>query len=390
MMTEGSILQSCQALGAFRAGFLSKLWDWRYTYPKMHVDLERTIEDFREGCMLLTDSFGLAIKHGQLIPALQEIDELSNFVLANMLQKDTIRDLIEQDYGKQAAFAFSMSQLIGITSILSSAFSVKGPIPARRRSIMADQRLKAIEFCSSFGKSLKKWRQGIQKQFGTRFSARCSNLSRVISSGRWTPAHFGRIAHVSGELLNESVPHFDTINSTLERAKKVVGDLNVCRPGKTAWRYYEDICTRALRMLFVPPFRKVVLQSRNEHGHERRDAILPNNQFSGFWSMLRQEFESRHLVCEFKNNAKPLGKSDLNQLRIYLSRPTIGRFGLLFHRGRLGSGAIRARREAYEQSKILVLFIDDNALEKLLRARAFVGSATHVLDDMKTQFEIAY
>jgi hypothetical protein len=44
---------------------------------------------------------------------------------------------------------------------------------------------------------------------------------------------------------------------------------------------------------------------------------------------------------------------------LYLSKPTVGNFGLLFTRKKSSKKLLLARRRAYEESKILILIIDD-------------------------------
>jgi len=133
-----------------------------------------------------------------------------------------------------------------------------------------------------------------------------------------------------------------------------------------------------------------MVQARSTDRHERRDAILPNNLYAGFWQIIRTEFESRHVVCEFKNSAGINSKQALNQLRIYLSKPTIGRFGLLFIRRPPSKSLLQAQRNAYEQSRILILPIDDAKLGRLLIARAYLGSCDDLLEREKIRFEIEY
>jgi len=95
-------------------------------------------------------------------------------------------------------------------------------------------------------------------------------------------------------------------------------------------------------------------------------------------------------VCEFKNGSSDIGKHSLNQLRIYLSKPTIGRFGLLFIRNKATNSLIQAQKDAYEQNRILVLIIDDEKLKRMLIARAYLGFAEDILEDEKVNFEVTY
>jgi hypothetical protein len=96
--------------------------------------------------------------------------------------------------------------------------------------------------------------------------------------------------------------------------------LNKCIPGKKDWVKYEELCIQILTFLFLPPFKIILSQVRTESGDTRRDAVLPNNNYEGFWNLIRDEFNSKHIICEFKNYRDDLAPNLLNQLRIYLSK----------------------------------------------------------------------
>jgi len=176
----------------------------------------------------------------------------------------------------------------------------------------------------------------------------------------------------------------------LERGSQLIRALKKCKPGKNNWREFEKLCVKILHFLFVPPFKSVIEQSRTENKDARRDAVLPNNQYAGFWQLIREEFDSRHIVCEFKNYLSEASKDQLNQLRLYLNKPTVGCFGLLFIRQNKSSKLLTARRRAYEEAKVLILIIDDKLVEKMLKMRAITGRPEDILSDLKVQFELSY
>jgi hypothetical protein len=117
---------------------------------------------------------------------------------------------------------------------------------------------------------------------------------------------------------------------------------------------------------------------------------LENDGGSQFWAAVRQEFDSKHVVFEFKNSERLRSKDALNQLRIYLSKPTIGRFGMLLTRKSPGRAVLQARRDAYEQGRVLILIIDDTHLKSLLIARAFLGRIDEQISSLKRGFEVTY
>ncbi|KPJ48884.1 MAG: hypothetical protein AMJ41_04055, partial [candidate division Zixibacteria bacterium DG_27] len=102
------------------------------------------------------------------------------------------------------------------------------------------------------------------------------------------------------------------------------------------------------------------------------------------------EFNSRHIICEFKNYSSKASKGELNQLRLYLAKPTVGRFGLLFVRKAPSKQLLAARKRAYEESQVLILLLNDELVEKMLKMRAFTGHPEEILEDLKIEFELSY
>jgi hypothetical protein len=389
---------SFRALGAFRALALKHLLELYFSDLELYFSDEEEaaideLSHFVDAAKLIAQSMGLPFDAADLFPTgLKHYDEISEFFITNTLIKDSFHLRIREHFGERAAFNFQLAQSISISSCLASVFHfvTSGMAPRHRRAKIAAERGKAIAFFEAFAQFIADQSAAIEHECGPEFSKAIRRLARVMASRRWTRTTFDAIQTHAREPLNAIVPHYPDIEDRRTRAKELINGLERCRPGRENWREYEEICIQSLRFLFVPPFRKVEVQARTNDKHERRDGILPNNQFRGFWSLVRHEFDCKHVVCEFKNNADPLEKDALNQLRIYLSKPTIGRFGLMFHRGDAGASGLQARRNAYEQSRILVLLVTDAVLVRLLGARVYLGSADAVLEDLKSDFEVHY
>lgn len=196
--------------------------------------------------------------------------------------------------------------------------------------------------------------------------------------------------NVALELLESLYPNDVEIGEQMRRADILVRELKKIRPGKEDWRKYEDVMVKILRFLFVPPFKKVIKQVSSGTKDVRRDAVLPNNQSDGFWKLIRDEFNSRHIICEFKNNSVLPKKDNIDQLRGYLRRKTVGRFGLLFIRGELSESLMEARRRAYEEDGALILILDDKDVEKMLLMHVFTQKPEEILQDKKNNFELTY
>ena len=172
--------------------------------------------------------------------------------------------------------------------------------------------------------------------------------------------------------------------------EKLATELLACPRGNHHAKRFESVCVRILEYLFVPPLKRVLPQSRRSDGRTIRDAVMPNDTPSYFWNSLRSELDAKHVVAEFKNYTGPVGKPEVIQLREYLARKTIGRFGLLVSRVPPSDAALAARRDAYSDQDCLILFLDDDNLVEMCNLRRQGGDPAEVLQRMKEEFELAY
>jgi CheY-like chemotaxis protein len=187
------------------------------------------------------------------------------------------------------------------------------------------------------------------------------------------------------ELLTE-------IDKTLARlGDRLLGRLLSCPSGRAGYRSYEDLCVDLLTYLFVPPFPAVHVQSRTADGHEIRDAILANASTGGFWGDLRREFDCVNIPCEFKNYRQPIGTREVQQLRLRLEKPSLGRFGLLICRHGANTGAVAEQRLAYSSApKKLILFVTDETIKSMVGERERNGKPEGILQKLKTEFELSF
>jgi hypothetical protein len=213
-------------------------------------------------------------------------------------------------------------------------------------------------------------------------------LLRMMGS-RKEKRSYATISSRCTTFLNQLLPGYDEHVACRQRAYALLERMRDCPRGSSAWQLYEEFCVDALTYLLVPPFRGVRAQVTGGKGSIRRDAIIDNDVDTGFWRRIRDDFQARHVVCEFKNIEGEIGGAELHSLRVYLSNPAIGRFGLLFTRGQPSRACLAARRTAYEQARQLIVIVDDRSLEDLLKARAFLGTADDVLERMRHDFEVS-
>lgn len=96
-----------------------------------------------------------------------------------------------------------------------------------------------------------------------------------------------------------------------------------CPEGNDGWKKYEDICLEVLKYLFIPPLGEPKIQARRENGIDIRDAIFPNRNSNDNWKFIRDDYNAKYIVFEFKNyseNGSDIDKHVLLQIDDYLKK----------------------------------------------------------------------
>lgn len=176
-----------------------------------------------------------------------------------------------------------------------------------------------------------------------------------------------------------------------EVSSSLIQRLLSCPPGKEGWKDFEDICTQILTEVFVPPLKLPKRQPRTLNGLERRDALfsLRDADTDIGWAKICRDFDSKFLLCEFKNYSDPCTKDEVNQTRNYL-KETIGRLGIVFSRKGADSNAYRMRNSIYSQEKKVILLFDDNHLIELIQLKAANQNPIDLIRDAIDDFYISY
>lgn len=305
------------------------------------------------------------------------------------MQERTISEKIIETYGHEAVFAYIFSKTVAFvyfSSDFASKVRIDDAVPHRKK-LLSSQVKQARDTVIESVQEIRACQDPIRRHFGDEFARKCSEFTKLVLDG--PEVDFETLKNGAFSLIIGMVPDLTAVLADVERARALREELKRVSIGRKGWLAYEKLCVKILRFLFVPPFRHIHVQSRTQDGHERRDAVLSNNNLGGFWGLVRDEFSARHVVCEFKNGEDGRSKDSLNQLRMYLSRRSIGRFGILFVRKPPSDSVLSAQRLAYDDG-ILILIIDDELVCRMLTARAFTRSADGVLEDVKVKFELAY
>lgn len=362
-----------------------------------NVDDDLSFKDYVFFHRLIYEKLGFDYVPKDLIPKLElfTADSLVDFTYHNTYTHNKIGEKIQEFYGEDLyllyGFTICYLNMVGICSVARHFIDhpPKG-LSKENQTRVAKEQKKLIKYF----KELEWIFTEVDFLHGYFDSLTIDKLLEigVCIKGKNHSIELMSQVHVKvSDLTPSIIPEYSKVLQRVDKAKVLVRQLKSIAPGIKMWTEYEKLCLKVLNYLFVPPFRKVYEQVKTLDGYERRDAIIPNTAISGFWSDIKNEFGCKNIVFEFKNLSKGYNKETLNQLRIYLSKPTIGKFGLLFVRENdAPSSILKAQRDAYEQSGILILIITDQVLEKLIMAKAYFESCDDVLANEKVRFEINY
>ena len=165
--------------------------------------------------------------------------------------------------------------------------------------------------------------------------------------------------------------------------------LRDCPPGKPHWSVFQRIVKDAFECLFVPPLERVIGESADASGANRRDVILPNHAPDGFWKSMRETYKADYIVVEAKNYKRPITKTQALQVANYLKPHGAGMFAIIAARnGANGScmETIREQRTTYE--KMMVPLTGDD-IENMLRTKGADGSPEEFLVTVIRDFRLS-
>lgn len=322
-----NIIDKVKIIAVYRVLFVKSVWELEKLRGNV-TQIRGNAVFAINGVYFFCSSLGLDVTEIDVNPAGSNwLNPVLHF-RENCFTHDRLAQDIEFAYGLSARRVFELAQYITIISYVSSLLEHFSD--GEYGEHLNNQSRQAVELFYEFAKlwDMSKYEASLLGNEAAREMNLLTDL--IVKEFIQNQDNYRQVHLFASKTINKLAPIVEEMGNRAVRSVQLLSELKACKPGIKNWKDYEDICIKIIKFLFIPPFRTVLVQARTSDGHERRDAVLPNNQYTDFWSAIRQEFESKNIVCEFKNIGTKPDKSLLNQLRIYLSKPTVGRFGLLF------------------------------------------------------------
>jgi hypothetical protein len=175
-------------------------------------------------------------------------------------------------------------------------------------------------------------------------------------------------------------------NNTYSSGEQFLKRLENCPSGTNGWLEYESLCTEIFEFLFKDSFRKYIYRTQS-YTHDnifRRDLIINNNYIdsTSIWAQVKSEFNSNLIVVDFKNYSNPLKQNEFYLPSKYLNL-VIGKFGIIFSRKGLGNSAKILQRRMFNRDKELILCLDDNDLQEMIREKTLGQDPSYRLENQK-------
>lgn len=180
----------------------------------------------------------------------------------------------------------------------------------------------------------------------------------------------------------------------LTKIQAMISELKDCPEGISGWKKYENICIKILKYLFVPPLKSPKIQSRTESGIDIRDANFPNRCDYENWRYIREDYDAKYILFEFKNystddKGSNIDKSVVYQVRNYL-KMTIGRIGIICGKKEPVDSGKEAQKQAFIEDRKLIVFINNGHLIDMLMKKYRKEEPSDVIIDLIDEFNLNF
>ncbi len=196
-----------------------------------------------------------------------------------------------------------------------------------------------------------------------------------------------QISEIQSVELKELLLSVNKNVTTIE--ENLSNEITTCPKGNLYWAKYQKICTNIFEYLFCPPLGRPITELSDYAKANRRDIILPNYCENGFWSYLRQRYRADYIIIDAKNHASKIEKSFVLQMANYLKDYGAGMFGIITCRSNIKESTIHTQREVWVAQHKLIIFLNDNDLENMLKAKKNSNSAEEIIKQKIEDFRLS-
>lgn len=167
----------------------------------------------------------------------------------------------------------------------------------------------------------------------------------------------------------------------LNKGELLITELNEIPLGKPGWSSFERKCIEMLKYLFDADLSVWDAQVRTDDSLSRYDLISRIVAMDDFWRTLVQSFNSRYILFEFKNYIDPLPASQIYTTERYLYPKALRAVSMIIARKGASLNAVSAAKGALRENGKLILILNQEDLEEMLRRKDRGDSPSDYLSD---------
>lgn len=185
-------------------------------------------------------------------------------------------------------------------------------------------------------------------------------------------------------LLKNSVPD-DTEDNEEKSCEIYIEELLACPTGKErgADQKYERICSEIISLLFESCFSARRRQLWTNEGLFAMDMVctVAINNKNAFWEFLRQFYQTRYIVFEFKNYRDEIKQNLICTTEKYLSQTALRKVAFIISRKGFDPNAQKIALRSLKEHGNLIVSLDDEDLINMLTIKMNGREATDYLVD---------
>ncbi|WP_252242732.1 hypothetical protein [Clostridium sp. ZS2] len=122
---------------------------------------------------------------------------------------------------------------------------------------------------------------------------------------------------------------------------KLVESFETIKASKKDFRKYEKHCTSVLKFLFEEHLGGWKEQNRTDDDLHQMDLICRVKRGNEFWDSLKEDFDSRYILFEFKNYSAEIKQTQIYTTEKYLFRTALRKVGFIISRKGASKGAYK-------------------------------------------------
>lgn len=178
-------------------------------------------------------------------------------------------------------------------------------------------------------------------------------------------------------------------SDTIKVSETPLKRLYDCIPGKEDWVRYQKVIKDIFELLFTPPLGAPIWESTDISKTNRRDIIIPNYAFEGFWKFLRERYSADFIVVDAKNYKNKIKKAQVLQVANYLKPHGAGMFAIIACRKGGDSACLTTLREQWVAHGKLIILLTDREFEEMLLAAGSGGDPAEVIEQVIQEFRLS-